>query len=331
MEAHSLRLRAGGESSWTPEGPCAGGGAVGAQGSGSVPSLALSFSVLSEQWLSWLGNRGRTEQTIRTWSFIIGYLDTWIESTGMSLDEIRPGDVEQWITDMRVGGLSLGTIRSRVTVGRGFFKYLVRKEFLPKNPFDGIDPIRVPRPLPDVLDEKEIDQVIACAINERERAILETVYSSGCRRDELLSIRWPKDVNLATGIVRLLGKGRKERLAPLGSKAVEAVKAWLPVRERMQALACRSDDALFVSRQGPLKRSRLQRIMEAVGKRSGIGKRLYAHILRHSCATHMLDRGADLKTIQEQLGHASLATTGIYLHVSTEALKRVHRQSHPRA
>lgn len=293
--------------------------------------LRPSLEALRDRWLSWLSNRGRTENTIKTWTYLIGYFGKWIAATGIPLEAVKPGDCEQWIADMRAASLSLGTIRSRVTVGRSLYRWMVRAELVEKNPFDDLDPIRVPRPLPEVLDETEISRLIAVALNEREVAILEVIYSTGCRRDELLAIRWPKDVNLATGVVRLIGKGRKERLAPLGSKAVEAVRAWLPVREQMQRTAARTDEALFISRQGPLRRSRLQRMMEAIGRRAGIGKRVYAHILRHSCATHMLDRGADLKSIQVQLGHESLATTGIYLHVSTAGLMRVHRQTHPRA
>jgi integrase/recombinase XerD len=217
-----------------------------------------------------------------------------------------------------------------VSVVVNFYRWLKKEKIMPENPMEGIDPIKAGRSLPKTMTVEEVLRYLEACVSPRERAIVEFLYATGCRRSELLGVRLA-DLNLMAGEVRLHGKGSKDRLGLLTPAAIAAIKGWLPARaELVQAWTVRDDGFLFVSRQGPLKKSRLERIIKEIAARAGMPY-VHAHRLRHSFATHLLDGGADLRVVQELLGHENLATTQVYTHVSPGRLREAYRGAHPRA
>lgn len=262
-------------------------------------------------------------------------------------------------------------ISVRLSAIKCFFSWLVdEKELLPKNPASRIRSIRLPRRLPRFLEEEDVGKVIQAAQPGRERVIVEMLYGSGFRAAELLAIDVP-DLNLAGAEVLIRRKGGDEALQPLSLPAVAAIRDWLPEREqqlaagetrRLRAAALRArglsfraiarelqvsvpvafkyataaaptskEAALLISRQGRLKRTQLQNVVAAVAARTNLDKRVYPHLLRHCFATHLLNGGADLRVVQELLGHKKLSTTEIYTHVSRRRLKDAYQKAHPRA
>jgi integrase/recombinase XerD len=292
-------------------------------------SQSISVGVQGKAWISRLQNHGRTLETARTWRYILGYWGTWTGSVGIALEAATRGDLEQWMTEMRVGKLQQSTIRCRVSVVVNFYRWLKKEKIMPENPMEGIDPIKAGRTLPKTMTIEEVLRYLEACVTPRELAIVEFLYATGCRRSELLGVRLA-DLNLMAGEVRLHGKGSKDRIGLLTPSAIGAIKEWMKSRaEMVQAWTVRDDGFLFVSRQGPLKKSRLERFIKEIAARAGMPY-VHAHRLRHSFATHLLDGGADLMDVKELLGHESVATTQIYTHVSRERLKRVHRNTHPR-
>ena len=227
--------------------------------------------------------------------------------------------------------LSKRTLSRRLAALRSFFRYLARQGVVKKNPIMSIRSPRLDQKLPKVLNEKEMVTLLSFAGDDesdmRDRAILETLYSTGCRVSELVGMSVP-DVDMIGGVVRVLGKGRKERLCPIGEHAITSLRSYLDVRRR-------PGEALFLNHSGNRTGSRLtdrsvRRILakrlDEMSLRSGISP----HAIRHSFATHLLDRGADLRVVQELLGHSSISTTAIYTHVSSERLRKVYALAHPR-
>lgn len=223
---------------------------------------------------------------------------------------------------------------------RSFHKFLVREGDAPDDPAEGISRPKVPRNLPRPLTVDEVGALVSAPGDDgkpatlRDRAILETLYGTGLRISELVGLDLSA-VDLEEGFLRAFGKGSKERIVPVGHTAAAAIEAWLPARAAVLARARRdrSDpDALFLNpRGGRLTRQGCWKIVAGYGLRAGLGGRLSPHVLRHSCATHMVDRGADLRVVQELLGHASVSTTQIYTKVTQTRLRAVYDAAHPRA
>jgi len=218
------------------------------------------------------------------------------------------------------------TVARYLAAVRSFTRFLVQEKVLAKDPGQALRTPSHRRPLPVYLGEDEVVRLLEAAKNARDRAILECLYGGGLRVSELTGID-RDDLDLRAGIARVRGKGRKERLAPLGGSAVRALEAYLEERPR-------SDDPrpLFLNRRGGRLTSRsVHRLLHACVLKAGVDPRTSPHTLRHSFATHLLDRGADLREVQELLGHKNIATTQIYTHVSMERLKKVYERAHPRA
>ncbi|MGH2711594.1 MAG: site-specific tyrosine recombinase XerD [Actinomycetota bacterium] len=219
---------------------------------------------------------------------------------------------------------------------RSFHKFLVREGDADDDPAEGVTRPKVPRNLPRPLTVDEVGALVAAPGDDgkpatlRDRAILETLYGAGLRISELVGLD-VDDVDLDEGSVRALGKGSKERVVPLGRYATRAVEAYL-VRGRPTLASSRSGGALFLNqRGGRLTRQGATNIIKAQAKRAGIRKRVTPHMLRHSFATHLLEGGADVRVVQELLGHASVATTQIYTLVTKDRLREVYFDAHPRA
>jgi integrase/recombinase XerD len=229
--------------------------------------------------------------------------------------------------------------RALVSV-RSFHRFCVDEERAEVDPTDDVRAPRVPAGIPKALTEAEVEALIAAVAGDgpralRDRAILEVLYASGIRITELVGLD-RADLDLEAGLVRVLGKGAKERIVPIGGAAERALGAYLsrgrPELVGSAARARRAGDAVFVNARGArLTRQGCWGIVRDMGRRAGMGERVHPHVLRHSCATHLVDHGADIRVVQEVLGHASVSTTQVYTLVSAARLRAVYDAAHPRA
>jgi len=232
-------------------------------------------------------------------------------------------------------GLSPGSIRRNVSAVRSYFRFMLGDGHVVRDPSERLETPKRWRTLPEVLTVAEIQKLLAAPTMDdplyfRDRAMLEVAYGAGLRVSEWIGIG-VKDALLDEGLVRVFGKGSKERLVPIGRSAIGALAIY--IREKRPALERGAGrGTLFLNARGePLSRMGAWKILRKYVKRSGITKRVYPHTLRHSFATHLLEGGADLRAVQEMLGHADISTTQIYTHVDREYLRQVHRRYHPRA
>jgi integrase/recombinase XerC len=251
-------------------------------------------------------------------------------------DEITPLELRTYVSAMHEAGYAKTSVARRLASLRSFFKFAQREGKCESNPAKPLRNPRKERKLPHFLSNQEIGQLLAAPPKSdpqgiRDRAILETMYSAGLRVSELVGMNLD-DLDLLDGLVRIRGKGKKERLSPLGSFAVKALQNWLKVREPATNLPAKHGSPVFLNRFGKRLTTRsIARMLEKYLKLTGLDLRTSPHTLRHSFATHLLDRGADIRSVQELLGHKSLVTTQIYTHVSTAGLKEVYESAHPRA
>jgi integrase/recombinase XerC len=219
---------------------------------------------------------------------------------------------------------------------RSFFRFAQRQQLVEKNPAKPLRSPRKRRKLPHFLSTDEIGKLLIAppamsASGLRDRAILETMYSAGLRVSELVGINIP-DLALDEGLIRIRGKGRKERLAPLGSFAIQAINRWREVRKPSGKCQALEQPPVFLNKFGNRITTRsIGRMLEKYLAETGLDSRTSPHTLRHSFATHLLDAGADIRSVQELLGHKSLVTTQIYTHLSTANLRNVYEKAHPRA
>ena len=232
-------------------------------------------------------------------------------------------------------GYAKTTIARRLAAVRTFGKFLLREGVLVSNPADALRGPRKDRPLPHFLTVADVGKLLDTPgddpLGRRDRAIFETLYSAGLRVSELVGLDLA-DCDLADGVVVVRGKGKKERLALLGEPAAAAVVGWLPDRQHVLAEFGRTSEAVFINRRGTRLTTRsVGRLLIKHCRRAGLDPRTTPHTLRHSFATHLLDAGADLRGVQELLGHKSLATTQIYTHVTAQRLRDSYHKAHPRA
>ena len=248
--------------------------------------------------------------------------------------QITPLDLRQYVSALHEAGYAKSSVARYLASLRSFFRFAQREGLAEQNP---AKPLRNPRPdrkLPHFLNTDEISQLLnAPSANEplglRDRAMLETMYSAGVRVSELVAIN-DDDLDLESGLVRVRGKGRRERLSPLGSYAVKAIERWRGARP--MGRRDESPRPTFLNRFGNRLTTRsVARMLEKYLKQTSLDTRTSPHTLRHSFATHLLDRGADIRSVQELLGHKSLVTTQIYTHVSTAGLREAYDKAHPRA
>ncbi|MFA6599725.1 MAG: tyrosine recombinase XerC [Candidatus Omnitrophota bacterium] len=249
--------------------------------------------------------------------------------------EIGPLDIRAFLAVLKERAYSKSSISRKLACLRSFFKYLVRENVLKASPAAHIASPKRDKRLPRFLDLNEVTSLLEAPSKQnwkekRDKAILETLYSSGLRVSELVGLNHD-DLDVFSGLVRVRGKGKKERIVPMGGVALQAIAQYLetkPPRDENGALK----KPLFVNRRGGRLTDRsVRRMILKYSKRIGLGKEVSPHMLRHSFATHMLDRGADLRSVQELLGHENLSTTQIYTHVTTKRLKEAYDAAHPRA
>jgi len=253
----------------------------------------------------------------------------------------RPGqvsvlDLRGYVAALHEAGYARSTIARRLASMRSFFRFGQREGWTEQNPAKPLRNPRKERSLPHFLSAEEIGRLLEAPPADqpfglRDRAILETIYSAGLRVSELVGL-CQGDLDFQAGVVRVRGKGRRERLAPIGSYATRAVKRWLRARKLSSSEPTGAEAPVFTNKFGRRITTRsVGRMLEKYLRQTGLDTRTTPHSLRHSFATHLLDGGADIRSVQELLGHKSLTTTQIYTHVSTAGLRAAYERAHPRA
>ena len=295
-----------------------------------------------EEWLSWLATeKGRARATLAAYRRDARRWWAWLRRRGTALDAVSEADIESYVGELRAGELAAATVARAVVAVRSLHRFLAEEGRLPTDPGARVDTPRVPAGLPKALTEDEVNALLAAVVGDeptarRDRAILEVLYGTGLRISELVGLRLG-DVDLESGLLRAFGKGAKERVVPVGRHAAAALADRLGTGGRTAQVperwARRGDaDAVFLNRRGGrLSRQGAWLVVRRWGGEVGLDGKLTPHVLRHSCATHMLDHGADIRAVQEMLGHASVSTTQVYTKVSTERLFAAYRDAHPRA
>jgi integrase/recombinase XerC len=249
---------------------------------------------------------------------------------------ITPLDLRTYVSALHEAGYAKSSVARRLASLRSYFRFAQREGLCDSNPAKPLRNPRRERKLPHFLNTRELGKLLSAPpksepMGLRDRAILETLYSAGLRVSELVGINLD-DLDLPEGLVRVRGKGKRERLAPLGSFAVKAIRAWLKKRQPAKGQSKSEAAALFLNKFGKRLTTRsVARMLEKYLKLTGLDLRTSPHTLRHSFATHLLDGGADIRSVQELLGHKSLVTTQIYTHVSTAGLREAYEKAHPRA
>jgi integrase/recombinase XerD len=249
-------------------------------------------------------------------------------------EEVTLADLQAYLAELAARGLAAASRARRLSALRQFFRFLQQEEKLGANPVELLDSPRLPMKLPEVLSEAEVEALLAAAdpstpLGLRDAALLEVLYATGLRVSELVGLTL-KQVDLRRGVVRPLGKGRKERLVPMVPQAVDKLRRYLK-EGRPRLLKEKDSPFVFLNgRGGPLTRQGFWKILRNYARKANI-RQLSPHVLRHSFATHLLSRGANLRVLQLLLGHADLATTQIYTHLEAERLKAAHQKAHPRS
>jgi integrase/recombinase XerC len=290
-----------------------------------------------DAYLAHLGaTRGASPHTLRAYGRDLGEFLEFLDARGVrAFAEVTPRTLRAYLAHLDERGLARASVQRMLSSVRGFFRHLLERGLVEVHPATGLRQARQARALPGALESSEVEALLAAPdaatpAGRRDRALFEVLYSAGTRAAETVGLN-RGDLDLRRGVARVRGKGRKERLAALGKYAVEALERYLGDPERPQP-APRAADAVFLNlRGGRLTTRSLGRILEHHVRRAGLRRPATPHTLRHSFATHLLDRGADLKAVQELLGHAHLATTQIYTHVSIERLRQIYERAHPRA
>lgn len=268
----------------------------------------------------------------------LGFLAREVAKDRLAAEDVDALLIRGYLAELARAGMARTSIGRHLAAIRAFFRFLVREGRVAASPARGVAAPRAPRPLPRTLSVPEAARVVEAPETEeesrfaaRDTALLELLYATGLRVSELVGLDLP-DVDLPGRVLRTLGKGRKERVVPFGTRAEKAIRAWLPLREELRARQAGSAEPVFVNaRGGRLTDRSVRRILDRALRTAGIAQHASPHALRHSFATHLLSAGADLRTIQELLGHASLTTTQRYTHVDADRLLAVYRKSHPRS
>jgi integrase/recombinase XerD len=295
-----------------------------------------------EDFLSWLSaERGRAPNTVAAYRRDLLQYTTWLHQQGLDVLSVETPDLVELIAERREGGAAASSVARQLAAIRMLHRFLLMEGEREDDPTVDLEGVRVPSGIPKPLSEQDVAALLDAVVGNdpvslRDRALLELLYATGARISEACGLSMG-DIDFDARLVRLLGKGAKERIVPFGRAAGEALDEWFSPRGRVLMAPVqwrRRDDAeaVFLNRRGGrLTRQAAWAIVRRYGERAGIRGELSPHVLRHSCATHLLDHGADLRVVQEMLGHASISTTQVYTKVSQERLWEVYRAAHPRA
>jgi integrase/recombinase XerC len=283
--------------------------------------------------------RNASDLTIKSYREDLTVLIEYLAGDQGDLPQIAsltPSDLREYVAALSDADYSKATIARRLASLRSFFRFAQREGLVAQNPAKPLRNPRSGRHLPHFLTTDEVQRLLAAPssgsyLGCRDRSILETMYSAGLRVSETVGIN-DEDLDLAEGIVRVRGKGRRERLAPLGSYAIRALQRWLEGRRLAGNARATASSPVYVNRFGGRLTTRsVARMLEKYLLQTGLDLRTSPHTLRHSFATHLLNHGADIRSVQELLGHKSLGTTQIYTHLSTASLREAYERAHPRS
>lgn len=292
---------------------------------------------MREEYLAYVaGVRSLSPNTVAAYGHDVAAFEQYLAEHGVSVAEATHRDVRGFVASLGRQRRSPAAVNRALSALRGFYEYLVKQGTVTVNPFDGVRSVRREKTLPDIMFENEVEQIIDGIdggdpfLVSRNRLIVELLYSSGCRVSELVGMN-VTDVSLKERTILVRGKGRKERLVFVGGPAAKVLNDYLPFRN---GRIDRSDDdaarALVLNSRGTrITRRGVAYVLDVIVKAEGIDKRITPHTFRHSFATHVLDRGADIRVVQEMLGHAGLSTTQIYTHVGMQRLREAYEQAHP--
>lgn len=297
--------------------------------------------MIVDEFLSWMASeRGRSANTLAAYRRDLVDYVAWLDDHGESPLTVSRAQLDWFVQARRASGAAAASVARQLAALRMLHRFLVEEGQRVDDPSADIAGVKVPQGIPHPLTEAEVAQLLAAVVGTdplslRDRALLELLYATGARISEVCGLSLA-DLDWPNRLVRVFGKGAKERIVPFGRAAQRAVEAWLASgREHVTPVrwARRGDEeALFLNSRGArLSRQSAWAVVKKYGQQVGLAAKLSPHVLRHSCATHLLDHGADLRIVQELLGHASISTTQVYTKVSQERLWAVYRQAHPRA
>ncbi|MHB8380062.1 MAG: tyrosine recombinase [Acidimicrobiales bacterium] len=298
----------------------------------------MRFETLLDEYLQWLIiEKGRSRATIESYRRDLSALGAWMAAREITLDALREDDLERYFNELRSTKRAASTVARAVASTRGLFAFLADEGHLADDPSARLKGGRRGRTLPKPLGEIEIVRLLdsipsTTAVDLRDRALLELLYGTGARVSEVVGLSLG-DLDFVEELVLLLGKGSKQRLVPMGTTLNRSLVDYFGSGGRGTLLATKMSSRVFLNtRGGPLTRQGIDVVIHKRALLAGIERsRISAHVFRHSCATHMLAHGADIRVVQELLGHASIATTQLYTAVSINTLQREYENAHPRA
>ena len=280
--------------------------------------------------------KGLSSNTVSAYRRDLVKFDEFARKRKLSLEAVSRDDLVDFLAGLYRQKLESKTVARHLVTLRNFFRFAQIHELIPEDPCVTLESPKIRRNLPGYLRLEDVERLLSqpdvkTLIGLRDRAMLETLYSTGLRVSELTGLR-TMDLDARVGCVRCIGKGDKERIVPVGKKALAVVEKYLREARPKLLGKVQGNPSLFVNRRGaPLSRVGVWKILSAYGRLAGLRVALTPHMLRHSFATHLLERGADLRSVQLMLGHADIATTQIYTHVVEERLKQIYKAHHPRA
>jgi len=279
--------------------------------------------------------KGLAENTLAAYGQDLAKLRVFLKTRDREVSEVDRDDVLDFLASLYRSKVSSRTVSRHLVTLRVFFRFALAEDWIREDPTLNLESPRVWKKLPGYLTPEQVERLLAAPdlttpLGIRDLAMLEVLYSTGLRVSELVSLRL-NELDMSMGCARCIGKGNKERLVPVGRKALAAVRRYL-AETRPAILRGRTSPFLFLSRRGSkLSRVGFWKMLKGYGRRAGLPPGLSPHKLRHSFATHLLERGADLRSVQLMLGHADISTTQIYTHVTQERLRKIYKEHHPRA
>ena len=290
-----------------------------------------------QQFISYLASeRGLAQNTLESYGRDLRYFQQYLESNQLTFATGSTNEIiRTYLDELKKQGKAVSTISRNLAALKSFYQYLLKEQYLDVDPASKIESPKLEKKLPQVLSVQQVELLlkqpnINLPAGLRDKAMLELLYATGIRVSELITIN-VNDVNLELGYIKCFGRGAKERVVPLGSIASKCVAQYL--RKGRTTLVCsKQEEAMFVNHHGRrLTRQGFWKIIKKYASEAHIEQKITPHTLRHSFATHLLENGADLRSVQEMLGHADISTTQIYTHVTKNRLKEVYDKAHPRA
>jgi len=299
------------------------------------------MTAIVDEFLSWMASeRGRSVNTLAAYKRDLVSYTSWLATQNTSLQRVQRAELDRFVQSRRAAGAAAASVARQLAAVRMLHRFMVEENARDDDPSADVEGVRVPAGIPHPLSEAEVQRLLQAVVATdplalRDRALLELLYATGARIGEVCGLSLA-DFDRENRLVRVFGKGAKERVVPFGRAAEAAIDDWLVAgRPHMLPVrwARRGDEvAVFLNTRGArLSRQSAWAVVKRYGEQVGLADKLSPHVLRHSCATHLLDHGADLRIVQELLGHASISTTQVYTKVSQERLWDVYRQAHPRA